>query len=422
MTSLFLWSGGRRASLLEGLLAVVAGCVVLLLGRELWVGGWKVAVDWGTGTLILIGPLCAGLSALAYSTMSAKRWDPFVAGMRRGWAAWLGPSAGVWLLGVVAMLACTAGAVGIASALGAHASPVMLAAVPLVAVTLAAEVGIGGVIGASLPRAVAVPLAVVVTFLLESLSVSGTIPGIFRTGGVTGDLAGQTYDFGVLGLQAAACLAIAAACALSLAFHVFPIRHGRSFVAVGSALALGALPWWALETGQHERYTYEASPRLVCKGRAPQVCLSQDTVRPLDALSSELGRQAAPLLELGIDLPDRFVQSIPGARRGAEGLVIFVDEGSSSSTADPKTVSLALATPNACPQFFSNRAPLRALRSRGLLADWIATQSKVPGIGVPAASKEGRWLRLPIAQQAEWLTATYAALRACRFGDLTIPF
>jgi len=65
---------------------------------------------------------------------------------------------------------------------------------------------------------------------------------------------------------------------------------------------------------------------------------------------------------------------------------------------------------------------VKALRIRGVVADWIATQSKVAGIGVSRTSREGRWLALPVSEQAEWLHSTYAALSECQFGDLTIPF
>jgi len=422
MRSLYLWAGGRSATFGQGLLAVVAGCVVLFLGRDLWVGSWKVALDWGTGTLILIGPVCAGASAAVYTTMSSRGWHVLVAGMPRGWASWMGPLLGVWALGFTAMAACTGGALATAWALGASASPKMLWAIPLVSLTLAAQVGIGAAIGMSVRRVFSIPLAVVSTFLLESLSVSGTIPGVFRTGGVTGNLAGETYDFGVLLLQAAVCAAIAGACSTALAFEVFPARPTASLLGVVGALALAVLPWWALESGDHDRYMFEADPGLVCKGDAPEVCLSEDTVRPLDALSREMQRQAAPLVDLGIRLPDRFVQSLPGVRHEHDGLVIFVDEGASSATADPKSVSLALATPRACPQYFASNAPVKALRIRGVVADWIATQSKVAGIGVSRTSREGRWLALPVSEQAEWLHSTYAALSECQFGDLTIPF
>lgn len=422
MTSLFLWAGGGSARLARWLLTLAAGCLVLGLGGATWMGSWKVALDWGTGTLILVGPVCAGICALTYSTMSSRRWDLLVAGMRRGYVAWLGPMLGVWVLGLAVMLACTGVVLATASALGANASPTMLWAVPLVSMTLAAQVGIGAVVGASLPRAFSVPLAVVTTFLLETLSVSGTIPGIFRTGGVTGPLAGETYDFSVLRLQALVCIATAAACALSLAFHIVLVRSSVALFAVLGALALAIPPWWALESTGHDRYIPEPSPRLVCKGNAPRVCLSADTVRPLDGLSREMNRQAEPLLELGIEIPDRFVQSLPGARHESDGLVIFVDAGATAATIDPRTVSLALATPRACPQFFSKRAPVRALRSRGVLADWIATENNVPGIGVSKTSREGRWLNRPVSEQAAWLSSTYAALSDCRLNDLTVPF
>jgi hypothetical protein len=422
MRSLYLWSGGRRARALQWLLALAAGCIVLYVRKDGWVGSWKLGVDWGTGTLIFVGPVCAGAAALTYSTMASRGWDVFVAGMRRGFVSWLGPLVGIWALGVTVMVACTTAALSVAVSLGAHAAPDMLWALPLVSVTLAAEVSLGAVLGVTVHRGLSIPLAALIPFLLESFSVSGPIPEIFRTGGVTGDLSGETYDWRVLLLSAAACAAFTLAFVFSLAFHVFPVRASIGWFAVAAALVCVVPPWWLLESGHDDRYAFVANPRLVCAGEAPQVCLSEDSVRPLPALVREMRRQAAPLVALGIDLPDRWVDAGPGKVYESDGSLSFWDDQAMSSSADPGMVSRALAMPRACADYFNNRVPMRAFRVQGILEAWIATHSGGHAGGVSASSPEGRWLALPVSEQQAWLTSTYAALRECRLRDLTVPF
>src|SRR4029079_17943894 len=122
---------------------------------------------------------------------------------------------------------------------------------------------------------------------------------------------------------------------------------------LGAAMSLTA--WSVLESDGHERYRYDTSgPEWTCRGELPRVCLDVETTRPLEAVAAEMHRQAAALVDAGIDVPDTFDQAVPAAvPRAGHGIVEFLVLDDLRQTANPTMVAESLATPTLCPQFSS---------------------------------------------------------------------
>jgi hypothetical protein len=141
------------------------------------------------------------------------------------------------------------------------------------------------------------------------------------------------------------------------------------------------------------------------------------------AVSAEMHRQAEALIDAGVELPETFDQIVPGAAtpRPGHGAVGFLVFGDLSASADPDTVAQSLATPTGCAQFSAPRAPMRALRTQVVVADWIAAQAG-SGPGGMFGPAEEAWLRTDSQAQARWIVQAYDALVTCRFNDLRLPF
>lgn len=240
---------------------------------------------------------------------------------------------------------------------------------------------------------------------------------------MTGPLAGETYAWRVLLLSAAVCAALTLTLAIGLLLHVVPLPPALTWSGVALGLAAAAVPWSLLETGGHYRYRPLADPALVCRGAAPAVCVSEDTTRPLASITRELHRQAAALESLGVRLPARFVQPLPGATTpDDDGGLFLADTSATAAAANPAFVSDSLATPRICPAYSGPAVPQAALWARSLMADWLATRS-----GLSSADRLGfkgahAWLALPVAAQRDWVVTTYDDLRECRLDEVSLPF
>jgi hypothetical protein len=132
-------------------------------------------------------------------------------------------------------------------------------------------------------------------------------------------------------------------------------------------------------------------------------------------------RQASTLVDVGVEIPPTFDQDVPGAvPRPRHGLIEFVGLGELQSTADPGSVADSLATPTACPQYSAPRAPMRALRVRVLVADWISVQAGVR-IDAMFGPAEEAWLRSDPEAQQHWIVMAYHGLKTCEFGPIRMP-
>ncbi|MCZ4498096.1 MAG: hypothetical protein JWQ74_649 [Marmoricola sp.] len=422
MKGLLFWDGGRRWLLPRLAALTAAGLVVLFAFGASWVGSWKMALDQATGSLALLGPAASGMAAWTYARLRDQLWDQYVAGTRRGIRGLLAPWAGVTLVGAGALALCVVIAVGAAQASGSRPVPHTLGMLLQPVAALACLTAFGALLGSRLQGWAAAPLAAAGSFLLGALSVGGTLPGIFRTGGVTGPLAGETFDRRVLITQTLVLVALTAVALLGLAGP--GARRWSSWVVAAAAVGVVIAGWADLERHGYERYRPEAGvPALRCAGSRPAVCLSVDTTRPLAALAAEAARQAVALRAIGVDVPARLVD-VRVLRAASPGAAVLnlVDDESLVRRASTTTVARALATPRECPAYSAARPPETALIARGVLADWIASRAGADASPSDPAPAEVQWLARPVAEQSAWVRETYRRLSTCDLAELTVPY
>jgi len=417
-----LWFRGSPGALAALVFLALLGAVVLVAGPA-WAGSWKMALDQATGGVLLLGPGAAAIAAWTYARMTGAHWPRQLAGLDRGLRGWLSPVACVFAVALTALLLCVLAATTIASATGALASPRSLPMLAQPVAALGCEVVLGAVLGAHVRDWIAVPLAAVTCFLLAVISVDGLLPGLFRTGGVSGPLAGERFVLPTLLLQAAVLFVLSLALLTILVRPVAVTSPVRLFLPLAAATLLAVIGTVQLQSHGYARYEAQPGvPELTCRGSAPQVCTSRDTTRPLADLAAKLRTFSGPVTAAGATLPERFVQDLPGRVSNQDGVIILVGSEPVSATVSSGSAVLALATPRGCPAFSAERPPESALQVRAVLADWIAVQNRVGGTAVDPASPEGRWLTAPEAEQQQWVAQTYEQLRACDLKDLRLPF
>lgn len=338
------WLGDRRTVLLELLALIGVGLVPVLSRGTDWLGSWKMALDAGTFSLTLIGPVAAGLACATYVRLVGSGVEPLVTTGPHAWWSWLRPALAVWGLAAVAVLVITVGVTTAARLAGA--APYYDTAwvvVPALCV-LAAQVSVGVLLGGVGRRVWLAPVAAVATFSLGVLGAVGVMPEIFRTGGLGVTYAGETFDGTTLALQTGAALGVAAGLLL-LSNRRVVARSVAARVLVAFAVLLGAGCYAVLGNGVHDRYRALADPELVCRGDAVSVCMARETTRPLDDLVQRMDRQAVALRELGLDLPARYVQ--PQAAHDpapTDGSLYLLDQELEATVSD-ELVALSLSVP-----------------------------------------------------------------------------
>lgn len=416
MRTLILWAGTRRRLTLTTVMLVAVGMVAVYeRGTH---ASWREALDWGTGSTVLIGPVAGGLAAWQYARMRQSSFSEFVSATPKDLRGWMGPAALVWLQASAALLVATAVATGHTALLGIPSHPGDLPILLQALAALTTYVALGACLGALVGQVWVAPVAAVLGYLLMFFSVWGLLPGTFDTGSATGSLVGNVFDGRVIALQGVAALGFAAAFLLG-ALSVLAARHRMLVALLGLGVAVGAWALVDLDQNGHERYGYEAGPiALACKGNAPEVCVARDAPRPLEAMAREFAQQAATLEELGFDLPQRFQvfdyfrPSTPGV-----GVISYVNDQEARSDVDLELVARALATPAHCDEYSANTPAGDALNVHFLLQRWVA--DRIGADRVNPDTPFGRWMNSH--EGLEWARSVYPKLAACDFTDVQIP-
>jgi hypothetical protein len=415
---------GRRTIALALPALVAAGLITIFVNNTRWIGSWRMALDWATGSLVLIGPVAAGWAALTYAGLAQHGWHRFAAATIRSGRALLDPLLTIWIVAVAALLITTTTTLTISSLAGSRATPADLWVLGEAAAVLAAQVSIGAAIGLASRGLWAAPVAAVGVFALAPISALGHLGGVFDTGSVTGSLVGQTWSVQTLGWQSATALGLAGLLTCGLVLSVAAGARGLVLALAGiSAVALAG-GWAVLDQSGRERYAVDsAPPSWICRVGTPQVCMDASTTRPLDSVAAEMQRQAAPLIAAGVAVPVRFDQEVPARPPVRKhGVLLFVSSSETAASADPQSVALSLATPRPCAEYAAASSPTRALRAHVVLADWIAVRAGVHGAEARLGSAEERWLSGPLAEQQRWVVETYEQLANCDFGPIDVPF
>ena len=418
-TARLTWLGGRRTVVLELVALVAVGVVPVLSHGTDWLGSWKMALDAGTFSLTLIGPVAAGLACTTYVRLATSGVEPLVRTGPHPWWSWLRPALSVWSLAAVAMLAITLAVTTAAQVAGAAPYYDTLWVVLPSLCVLAAQVGVGVLLGGAGRRAWLAPVAAAATFGLGVLGAVGVTPEIFRTGGLGVSYAGETFDASTLTLQAGAAVGIATS-ALLLSNRAVVAGSPTSLVVVALLLLEGALCYLVLGQGAHDRYRAVPHPQLVCRGDLVRVCMARETTRPLDDLVRRMERQARALSDLGLELPPRYVQpQVDRDRSETDGGLYLLDEELDPTVSD-EVAAASLATPAHCAAYSADVPPPEAsFDARHLLARWLLVRA---GLLEPDDDDSDReWLGSGLDAQRPWVTSTYEQLRACDLDALRLP-
>lgn len=418
MRALSLWGGTPARLVATTLLLLAAGLLASYADGFQSAASWRQALDRGTGSTVLIGPVSAGLAAWHYARMRQVSFAEYASTARRDLAGWTGPAVLVWLQASFALLLTTAVLTLTTVVLDIPSHPGDLPIVVQAVVALAAYAALGACLGALVGQLWIAPIAVVLGYLLMLFSIWDLLPGTFDTGSAASSLVGNEFDFGVIALQGVAAVGLAAA----LAWGALSVLAARHRVLIGCLLALvlgGAGAYLRLSGSGHERYAYADPPLpLTCAGSSPEVCVHRDAPRPLEALSEEFARQTPRLERLGFDVPARF--QVPDFfRRNPPGVgaIHFVDDQEARSDVDPLIVAEALATPGDCAAYYANTPDMRVLTIQHVFQDWVADR-----LGVERQdpdSELGRWMHSPAGMA--WARAVYTGLATCDFHGLEVP-
>jgi len=410
-----MWFTRRETAGCLGVL-IAAAATAMCVGGTPWTGSWKMALDWTSGSLVLVGPVAAGIAAWHYSRLQRSVLAIVIRQAGRGPRPWFRPAVGIAAAVVAVLVATGLLATTIADRNGSVPAPHQLAILLLAVPALVAQVMIGVWLGTRFPGPWAAPVAAVGVFGLGAMSSAGVIPETFRTGGVTGTLVGQEYDATTLLAQGTVALAVVAVAVVAVLRVVWPtpprVTSGVATVVVAAAAA-------CVLSGASGEERYVSVPvGLRCAGDAPEVCMAVDATRPLRGLVPELAAYTAPLRELGAPVPRRWVQSIPGRGRNLDdGVLIFVNSDNAAATVDRRALAISVATPADCAAFHAPVPPVEALQAQGLLADWILTERGGPASGSDPGTV--RWLGSAAART--WVLATYRSLAACDLERIRMP-
>ncbi|WP_408896442.1 hypothetical protein ACJ5H2_16150 [Nocardioides sp. R1-1] len=415
MTRGWVWWSRREGALLA-LLCLAAGIVFMVSGGLPWLGSWKMALDWSSGSAILVGPVVAGLAAWRYSKITAVGLDVLAAQSVRGARAWLAPAAALWSLACAVVLLVALVTTSLTLTHGSVTAPRQAVILVLAGSALAAQVLLGAFVGTRFPGPWAPPVSAALVFSLGMFSSVGAIPETFRTGGVTSSLVGQGYVGRTLLAQAAVALALAAILLYAVRARIAPTAS-RALGAVTAIAVLVGAACWVGGPATGERYRFVPAP-LVCDDRGrPEVCMARETRRPLHAVAEALRAAAAPLRDARVDLPERWVQDVPGRRHPAgAGVLRFVDIGETRARADRDAVLWSLGAPADCAAFRGYDAPPAALQAQSLLVRWLGLAAD------PGRSDGGdvdTWLLS--AEGETWAARTYAGLASCSLDELQVP-
>lgn len=417
------WLGPARVRVGLFVALVAAGLVPVMSRGDRWLGSWKLALDWGTASVILLGPVAAGIACGVYVRIHRAGLADLLGQASRPWRGWVTPAIAVWALAATAVLLLTAVTTTTAWLTGATAYPHLWWVILPTLLVVGAQVAVGALVGGLTGRYWAVPWVAVGTFILFILTSIGVIPVVFDTGGATGSLAGETFSPPWFVFQSVVAVGVVTT-ALALSNRPLFRASFLPWKAVTGATAGAAVLTLVFVDAPAERYHPVSSIGYECRDGRPVVCMTQDAKRPLDDLATKMQRLARPLEAAGARLPDRFVQDRPGSAPAPDVgvLRLYVDEVLAERVGYPAAAE-SLATPASCAAYSSDNPrdlPEKWFAVNATLVRWLLVregQESAPSGDNPLAA----WWALAVEQQYAWVRTTYAALRDCRLHDLRLP-
>lgn len=417
-----VWLGRARVRLTLVAVMVAMGSVPVMDRGTRWLGSWKLALDQGNGSLILLGPLAAAFSCGVYVRMRRSRVEDLFPQAARPWRAWTAPAIGVWIMGGTALLVLCLSTTTAAWLDGATPYPRLWWVAGCTLLVLGAEVAIGSLVGSLTAHYWAVPWVAVGTFLLFLLTKLSVVPIVFDTGPTTGVLIGETFAQPWFAYQAVVALGLA--CTAMALSHPGLFRSASLGWKTVTVLAAGAAAVTLVAVpAPLERYVLTSSSKEVCRQGRPVVCLPEDGHRPLDDIAARMQRLAVPLADAGVDLPDRYL-TITSARvaDSPSGILRFHDSEDLARRVDDSVAAESLAVPRLCRDYSMDSGPVEPevwLSVQDFLARWLLV--RVGDASPPTDDSRALWWTQDVEAQYPWVRATYAALSECRLADLHLP-
>lgn len=393
------------------LLLHAAAWFAMLAHGDQWWGGWAFAVEQAAGSVIIVGPLLAGLTANAYARGRETSVPLLVVPSAHPFHGWYAPAASLWLLATANLVLLVGEAAILVTLAGPPLQPWPLLVLPVCALVLAVHALVGMVIGLQLSPRLAGAVAGTVSFGLFILAVADLAPAAFITGGATSDLVGTRYRLPVLLVLGAVALVMVVGVAATSGWQG---RWARTRLVVAIASFAVATVLTRADLGDLDRRFEATDARLQCLGSAPEVCIPADVPRVLPAASRGMRRLAGPLRLAGVDLPERWVVfwgQRPEREVGQLSLSSGVEFGTRVADAD---LIRSLTMPATCAS--GSGATQKSSDVRLLLEHWIAFRN---GLGRGDTNVPAAWFASEASE--EWVRSTYATLRRCDLEALRFP-
>jgi hypothetical protein len=393
------------------LLLHCAAWFAMLAHGDTWWGGWGFAVEQAAGSVVIVGPLLAALTANVYARRRETSLPLLVVSSLHPVRGWFAPAARLWLLAIANLLLLLAEIAVVVALAGPPLLVGSLLVLPFCVLMLGVHALIGMAIGLQLGPRLAGAVAGTVSFGLFMLTVANLAPAAFVTGGETADLVGTRYRLSVLTVLAITAIAIAVGVAAT-SWWPGPAARARLLVAITSFALATVLS--QSDVVDLDRRFEPVQMSLRCGGSAPEVCVPADTPRVLPAASRGMRRLIGPLRAAGAQLPQRWVDywgQRPDPRVGMLALRSGAELGTRVAEAD---LVRSLTMPATCAGYFDDRDTQRSLDVRLLLERWIAFRNQ---LGNTSGARP--WFSSP--ESEEWVRSTYAKLRRCDLDGLRFP-
>ncbi|GAA3164339.1 MULTISPECIES: DUF7224 domain-containing protein [Streptomyces] len=407
------WRTVLRSSSAAWLAPLLAAFVAFLLRDDLvagvTAGYWPSVFGAATFALPFVTPACAAAGAWEGSRLARGKvaaWAPARGGPAIAWPVLL-PVLALGLLGMGVAVGFTLTEAAPTGGL----PPLGVAAMWLI--VFLANAMAGFLLGRKLPLVIAVPLALILSFVLTAYP--ATLEPLWLRHMVTGGVDGccsldQTLNWRPVASTSVLALAVVLAAALALtATGRRAIRFGTTGLLAAGLLGSGALAYGLPATPTTPRST----AALTCSGSDPQVCVWPELSSDLPTIQRVAAGARQRLRHAGLSLPTQLTMAEhPGA--GAQYIGSW-----ERATTDNVRIGIATGLLPANPPACAAKGDFPGEVAFGPLSAWLslttgASEDEVANrYGQQETALAARLRTAPAAQQRAWFQRNEPALHDC---------
>lgn len=400
------------------LLAIDLGC--LWSRPAQWRGTWAATIDWAGGSMLLLGPLVAGLAA--WRTVASGRGLGEAADVgERAWRAQGAEALGVvgWAAAAHLLTLCVAIVASIDG--GARGAPNLLPALPQLAVLLG-YTAVGVIAACLVANPLTAPLVAVTTlFLVTQFSPGSRGELLVSVGGATTALSGLHYNVQVLTAQTLLGVALGL-----LVVGVHRTSVGRLLVRpapVLGAIVPGLLIGSWLAAGPEQYVRDRTPPALSCVGSGPRVCVLPGQEKAGQVLHSIWSREIATSRTAGVSgFPIEFdqVDSATQLPRGHRAFS-FDQVQAPSGAINPVNATFYFVIDRGACLSGDAPPPSAAIERLETAAAYLLVESGIETVDDSVAAEAAGIMRLRAGTRRSWLAAVLAAASRCAFDQVPAP-